>query len=79
MTTSTVTVFTAEEVAVMLRCNVETIHRWARRGTLKSCRQPGQRAYRFTQEQIDEFLSGPKVETNKPKTPLPSRNPRYAK
>lgn len=78
MTTSTPTVYTAKEVAEILRCDVQTVCRWARKGQLRSCRKEGQRAYRFTQEHLDEFLAGPKVDLG-PKTPLPLRNPRYSK
>jgi excisionase family DNA binding protein len=78
VTTSTITVFTADEVAQILRCNRETVYRWARKGQIKSARQPGQRAYRFTQAHIDAFLSGETATEEKPKTAKPSRNPKYA-
>lgn len=79
MTTSTVTVFTAKEVAEQLRCDVETVYRWARCGQIRHARKPGQRAYRFTQEHIDEYLAG-EVPTAPQKTePKPTRNPKYAR
>jgi excisionase family DNA binding protein len=79
MTPSTVTVFTAEEVAEKMRCNVETVYRWARKGQIRYARKPGQRAYRFTQEHIDEYLRGEVPVVMTAPTPKPSRHPRYSK
>lgn len=78
MTSSTTPVFTAEEVAEKLRVHVLTLYRWARKGQIGYARQPGQRAYRFTQQHIDEYLSGT-VTAHAHKAPKPSRNPRYSK
>jgi len=79
MTTSTVTVFTAKEVAEQLRCDVETVYRWARGGQIRHARKPGQRAYRFTQEHIDEYLAGRVPPARQEVKPKPLRNPRYSK
>lgn len=76
MTTSTVTVYTADEVAQMLRCNRETVYRWRAAGKLKSCeRAEGQRAHLFLPEHVEEFLNGPKPAST-PAAPKPARNPR---
>lgn len=75
--TSTPTVFTAEEVAERLRVHVLTLYRWARKGQIGYARQPGQRAYRFTQAHIDAYLRGDKpAQEHEAK---PSRSPRYSK
>lgn len=74
---TTVTIFTAEEVAQILRCNRESVYRWVKAGRLKSCDRNGL-VHRFTQEHIDEFLNGPKPEAA-PKASKPSRSPRYSK
>lgn len=55
---STVTVYTAEEVAEILRCSKETVYRWARMGLIGDGPLAGRRIYRFTQKHIDDFLSG---------------------
>lgn len=78
MTTSTTTVFTAEEVAQTLRVHVLTVYRWARKGQIGYARQPGQRAYKFTQKHIDDFLGGITTAEVKPKAAKPSRSPKYA-
>jgi excisionase family DNA binding protein len=72
------TVYTAEEVAAQFRCNVETVYRWARKGQIRSARKPGQRAYRFTQEHIDEYLRGD-VPAPAATAPKSSRHPKYSK
>lgn len=80
MATSTVTVYTAKEAADILRCNKETVYRWARANPPKIgfCpRQPGQSGYRFLQKHIDDFLNGIPPETV-PQEPKPKRHPRYA-
>lgn len=80
MSTSTTTVFTAEEVAQTLRVHVLTVYRWARKGQIGYARQPGQRAYKFTQAHIDDFLSGGvQAAASAPSTAKPSRNPKYTR
>lgn len=58
MATSTVTVYTAEQVAEILNCNRETVYRWARKGLIGDGPLAGRRIYRFTQKHLDDFLSG---------------------
>lgn len=70
-------VYTAGEVAKILRCNRETVYRWIKEGRLKSCDRHGTRPFRFTREHIDEFLSGPKPAAAP--APKPARHPRYSK
>jgi len=78
MATTTVTVYTAEEVAEILRCNRETVYRWARKGLIGDGPRPGRRVYRFTQQHIDDFLGG-KTEATTPTTSKPSRHPKYSR
>lgn len=73
----TVTVYKAEEVAQMLRCDVQTVRRWARGKKIGFCPMlPGQRTYRFRQKHIDDFLNGIPPEES-PQTPKPTRHPKY--
>lgn len=72
----TITVYTAEEVAKILRCNRETVYRWVKTGRLKSCNRNEARAHRFTQAHIDEFLNGP--QPAEAPAPKPARHPKYA-
>lgn len=78
MASSTVQVYTAEEVAQMLRCNRESVYRWARKGLIGDGPLAGRRVYRFTQKHIDDFLSGEHKGTATA-PPKPSRNPKYAR
>ena len=71
MTTSTV--YTADEVATMLRCCRESVYRWIKAGRLESCTRNGTRAHLFTQEHIDAFLTGPAPA--EPPAKKPTRNP----
>lgn len=70
-------VYTADEVAAILRCNRETVYRWVKKGRLKSCSRDENRtrAYRFTQQHLDDFLGGPGP-TEAPQAAKPSRNPK---
>jgi len=77
MTTSTVKVYTAEQVAEILRCNKVTVYRWARKGLIGDGPLAGQRIYRFTQKHIDDFLSGA-TRTAAAEVEKPTRNPKYA-
>lgn len=79
MANSTVTVYTAEQVAEMLRCNKETVYRWARKGLIGDGPLAGRRIYRFTQKHIDDFLSGESKTAAAPTAPKPSRNPKYSR
>lgn len=79
MTTSTVKVYTAQEVAEIMRCDVETVYRWARKGRISYSRAPGVRAYRFTQKHLDDYLHGNGPATESASAPKPSRNPKYSK
>jgi excisionase family DNA binding protein len=76
MATSTVTVYTAEQVAEILRCNKETVYRWARKGLIGDGPLAGRRIYRFTDQHIEDFVSG-KTKTAAA-SPKPSRHPKYA-
>lgn len=79
MPTSTVTVYTAKELAEMFRCDVETVYRWARKGQIGYARKPGQKTYRFTQKHVDDYLAGEAPVTPAPKSPKPTRNPKYSR
>lgn len=74
MTTS----YTAEEVAQKLQCSRESVYRWARKRLLGDGPLPGSRIYRFTDQHIEDFLSG-KSKASAPQAPKPTRNPRYAR
>lgn len=79
MATSTVTVYTAKEAADILRCNKETVYRWARKNKIGFCpRHSDKSAYRFLQKHIDDFLNGIEPEPVEPKAEKPKRHPRYA-
>lgn len=76
--TETPTVFTAREVALKFRCDVETVYRWARKGQIGYARKPGQKVYRFTQQHIDDYLNGVEPVAAAPRAPKPTRSPKYA-
>jgi excisionase family DNA binding protein len=70
-------VYTADEVAKILRCNRETVYRWVKKGRLKSCDRDGTRAHRFTLQHIEDFLN-PASAVAEPLAPKPTRHPKYA-
>lgn len=80
MTATKTKVFsTAAEVAEIFGVDVETVYRWARTNKIGYCpKLPGQRTYRFLQKHIDDFFNGI-APAAAPKTPKPSRHPRYSK
>jgi excisionase family DNA binding protein len=48
---------TAEEVAALVRLDVETVRRWAREGLIPSIKLPGGRR-RFRRDVVDAVLAG---------------------
>lgn len=80
MATPAVTTFTAQEVADSLRCNKETVYRWARKGLIGDGPLAGRRMYRFTQQHIDDFLSGAtRASASATKESKPKRDPKYSR
>lgn len=76
MTGSTVTVYTADEVAQKLQCSRESVYRWARKRLIGDGPLPGSRVYRFTDQHIEDFVSG-KTKTAAA-APKSKRHPKYA-
>ena len=61
-TTSAEAIYTPEEAAAYLKLNKVTVYRFIREGKLRA-RRIGDRRYRITQADLDDFLSRVTVET----------------
>lgn len=49
--------YTAEEVASILKVNIQTIWKWDRQGRIRSINLAGNRMKRYRHKDIEEFLN----------------------